>query len=372
MAQNKRGEQAGLRDFSARLAEAAENLPRLTVATGESAFLRADAVARFRAAWRARFPGGDETTLRGAGEAKPATLADVTSELSGGSLFGGDKLVVVRAAERLLFPTGASANGSAREQAFLARAEAPPERVWLLLETAELPKNRVLGKALAASAFVVPCPRAQPRELPRFLSEKAAESGRRLDAEAADMLLRAHGTDVGVLVAELEKVSLFAPEGAAITAETVGEFLTGTVEFDIFNFTNAVEAKDRAEALRYARRISSQGTRDARGKREGGDASAHRILFMLSSSVEALLRARTAQAAGADAGAFAARSKMPPWRAERIYASARRFSLRELRRMMEFAAEQMRRSHDTGGDAALSLELAAVRLTGGFAEEEVG
>jgi DNA polymerase-3 subunit delta len=381
MAQKKSGEQATLRDHGAALLRAVEEMPHIVVAAGECEFLRAAALSRLREAWLARFPGGDTVVLRGAGEARPVGLADLTAELSGGSLFAGDKLVLARQAERMLFPTAgragassgavgdeaaAAAKGGDREKAFLARLDEPAERIWLVVETAQLPKNRVLGKALAAKAFVIPCPQLSQRDLPQFLSARAAELGRRIDAAAADMLIRAHGAAPGALSAELDKLALFAPEGADIDAGAVGEFLTGTIEFDIFNFTNAVEAKDRRQAVQYARRIAEQGTRDQKGKREGGDASAHKILFMLSSSLEAMLRARTAQASGADAAAFAAGAKLPPWRAERLFAAARKFSLRELRLMAESAAEHMRRSHDTGGDAALSLELMAVKLTGGF------
>ena len=377
MALKKGRDQASIREYRAALAQAIERMPRIVVATGECEFLRASALAKVRDAWLERFPDGDTVVVRGAGEAKPAGLSDITAELSGGSLFARDKLVMVRQAERILFPAGgkaaqasgdapAGAAGGDREKAFAARIAEPAERIWLVLETAQLPKNRVLGKALGGGGFVIPCPMPTQRDLPQFLSAKAEEAGKRIDPAAADLLIRAHGADLGVLAAEMDKLALFAAEGEDIDAAMAGEFLTGTIEFDIFNFTNAIEAKDRRQAVYYARRISSQGTRDQKGKKEDGDKSAHKIIFMLSSSLENLLRARTAQATGVDAETFAAAAKLSPWRADKLYAAARKFSLRELRLMVEHAAEHMRKSHDTGGDAALSLELMAVKFTGGF------
>jgi hypothetical protein len=70
-------EQADMRDHGAALAEAAERLPRVVVASGDCEFLRADAVARLRDAWLRRFPDGDTLVVRGAGEAKQIGRAHV-------------------------------------------------------------------------------------------------------------------------------------------------------------------------------------------------------------------------------------------------------------------------------------------------------
>ena len=378
MAVKKGGrDQAGIREYQGAAAKAREELPQLAVAVGECEFLRARTVAAFRDAWMEKYPDGDSIVIRGAGETRPVSLGDIVRELSGGSLFAKDKLVIVRQAERLLFATGArggtvaeeaaaAASGSEREKAFIAWLERPASRIWLFLDSGQLLRNRTLGKRLAEKAFLIPCPVPTLRDIPVFLSARAAELGRRLDDAAADLLIRSHGADLGVLSAELDKLALYADEGQDITAAMVGEFLTGTIEFDIFNFTNAIEAKDKEQAIFYARRISEQGTRDQKGKKEDGDRSAHKVIFMLASSLENMLKAGVARARGIRPADFAVTAKLSPWRAEKVYEAAARFSVRELRLMLDYAADQMRRSHDTGGDAALSLELMAVKFSGGM------
>lgn len=377
MASKKSGrDQPGIQEHQSAAATALAELPQLAVAFGDCEFLRARTVADFRDAWLKRYPDGDIVIIRGAGESRPVSLADIIRELSGGSLFAKDKLVIVRQAERLLFASGArggsvaeeaaaAASGGEREKAFIAWLENPASRIWLVMDSGQLPRNRTLGKRLAEKSFLIPCPLPTQRELPFFLSGRAAELGRRLDDAAADLLIRAHGADLGVLSAELDKLTLYAADGQAITAEMVGEFLTGTIEFDIFNFTNAIEAKDKGQAIFYARRISEQGTRDQKGKKEDGDRSAHKVIFMLASSLENMLKAGVARTRGVSPSDFAAVAKLSPWRAEKVYEAAARYSVRELRLMLDYAADQMRRSHDTGGDAALSLELMAVKFSGG-------
>ncbi len=367
------GRREGLRESRQALEQAVAELPRLVAIWGECDFLRAEAAARLRRAWLEKFPGGDTATIRGQGEGRPVGTPDILRELSGGSLFAREKLVLVRQAERLLFPTrggaggeegaGADAAPADRDKAFLDGLERQPAATWLFLESAQLPKNRTLGKRLAAAAFLIPCPEPTQREIPGWLAERAAGLGKRLDDAAVDLLVRAHGADPGVLAGELEKLALFAGEAADIGAGVVGEFLTGRIEFDIFGFTNAVEARDRRQAVMYARRIALQGTRDQRGKREDGERSAHKALSMLAGTVQGLVRARVALARRLPAADFAAEERLSPWRAEKLLEAARRFELPELRKMLGAAAEQLRRAHDTGGDALLALETLAVRLT---------
>lgn len=370
----RKGAQITLREHRDALAAACGSLARLVVVTGENEYLRARAAEEFRAAWFGRHPDGDAVLLRGTGEAKPVALPDITRELSGGSLFAKEKLVVVRQGERILFPSAGReeaepAEGGVkndREKSFLEQTEKLERAdgtIWLLLETATLPKNRTLGKRLAERARVIPCPHPAPRDIPVFLQSRARDAERGIDNAAIDLLQKAHGTDLGLLASEMDKLILFAGDGADIDAGMVEKFLTGTIEFDIFGFTNAIEARDAEQAVLYARRITMQGARDQKGKREDGEKSAHRIMAMLAGTVQGLLRARVALARGLDADEFASGEKLAPWRAERVLAASRKFSLRELRQMAAFAADQIRRSHDTGGDVSLGLELMAVRFT---------
>ncbi|MCC8164795.1 MAG: DNA polymerase III subunit delta, partial [Planctomycetes bacterium] len=299
-------------------------------------------------------------------------------ELSGGSLFAKDKLVLVRAADRILFPGNAAAaaidddaaaakdgavKAKDREEAFLACIQKPAGRTWLVLELASLPRNRTLGKRLAELAHVIPCPQPTQRELAPWIAGQARKDGAAIDDDAVEMLLRAHGADIGVLAAELDKLVLFAGAGQRITSAMVGEFLTGTIEFDIFGFTNAIEARNAAEAVFYARRIATQGARDQKGKRESADTSAHKVLAILAGTLENLLRAKMAKARRADAEEFARSAGLSPWRARKLMEASGKFSARELRHMVSFAADQIRSTHDTGGDVMLSLETMAVSFT---------
>ncbi len=358
-----------LRDYQRALDQALASVPHLVAVYGECEFLRHKAIVRLRDAWLQANPSGDVVQLRGAGDTR-SSLNDITSEMSGGSLFATDKLVLVRQAEKILFPTSADTGDASgargeREKALLDFVERPAAHIWLLLETATLPKNRTLGKKLAAACYAIPCPNPSQRDIPLWLAAQAKGLGKRLDAEAADMLQSAYGTDLGLLSGEVEKLALYSGDNPTIDAAMAGQFLTGTIEFDIFSFTNALEARNLPGAMHFARRIVIQGARDQKGKKEGGERSAHRIMALVAGTVQNLLKARVALASGSDAGSFASAEKLSPWRAEKLLDAAGRFGLPELRRLASLTADQLRRAHDTGGDVLLSLELLAVHIAGG-------
>ncbi len=383
MAQRKPAkETVGLRQHQKARAAYRSAFPKVAVLTGDCEFLRSQAVADSREAWEAHFPGGDVVVVRCSGEARPVTLPDIVRELSGGSLFGKEKLVLVRDAGRVLFPTAGKGGDEAadtvpltansgnkprdREKAFVDCLEKPASRIWLLLETADLPQNRILGKRLKEHALIVPCPQPNQRELAPWLQERAKQAGKILADTALDLLFRSHGSDPGLLASEVDKLILFADAADRIDAAMVGEFLTGTIEFEFFGYTNAIEQKNLKDALFFARRIAIQGSRDQKGKRENAESSAHRILAMLATTLQNLMKARLAASRRLDAHAFAGEEKIAPYRAEMLLSSSLRYSPRELRRMLSYAAEQIRRSHDTGGDVLLSLELMAVQFAGGL------
>ncbi|MDR1613009.1 MAG: DNA polymerase III subunit delta [Planctomycetota bacterium] len=363
----------GIRQYQTALAEALDSEPPVVVLYGESEFLRVEGVRRIRDAWRARHHGGEVVTLAAdPGLAKPLGFSGLMAELGGKSLFAREKLVELRRGEKLFFPTAgkrddapedAPGSSPGKEKGFLEYLASPSGSNRLVVESATLPQNRVIGKRLTEAARLVPCPAVSPREAGDWLRERAAAGGRRMDPEAVELLVRAHGTALGSLASELDKLELYVGDAGSIGVRDVGEFLTGTVEFDIFGLTNAVEARNLREALSFARRIAVEGSRDQKGKKDDGEHSAQRALAMLGSAALGVLRAKTVLAGGGDARALADAAGVSPWRAERLLAAARNFQLPEIRGLVDLVAGEIKKAHATGGDAPLSLETAAARLT---------
>ena len=386
------------RDHEAAIAGACQNLPPIAVAAGENDYLRHMAITRLTDAIETRHPDIDRLVLR-AGYADAGAPPDwplLLSELQGRSIFSQRKLVILRDANRLFFPgrsaaaeaddapPGASASESSDSAApdrevekFYRLLTQWPSEVWFIADCSSLQQHRILGKKLAANAFIIPCPAlTQERQIAEWLERHArslaAGQGRHLTPGAAHWLAQAHGGNLWNLSHELEKIDLYllsqggraGPESqpAAITEETVAHFFGGTIEYGNYALTNALEARDANEAIHGCAILSRQGIRDRNGKPRDASASASEMLFRLPYILLGLLAGAMAHATRGGTDAVAAWTKTTPYRAQKMLQGGRLYGIPHLRRCLALLAEETRAAHDTGGDPRLALERVVMAL----------
>lgn len=343
-------------DHQRQLAAAVAALPPLTVLEGEESFLRAQALRALLAAFRSARPGAAEMFVQGGGDGKfdfPALL----EEMSGAGLFASDKIIIIRNVQKDFFPEKMASEGKTNPWQMLAeRLDALPENVFCIVEVDKINAARVLGKALNRGT-VVPCPlMTGAGDVFRWLQTQARAQGMALDRGAAELLQTTYGANLGALAGELEKLALFTSGGEAVTLDIVRQFMPDNEEFNSFELLNALEARNRRQALHFARLITGQGSRDQGGKLQSADTSAHIALSTCSQRFEQLLRVRMAVDGGASPAAVAERLRLPPWQAQKLCEAARRFSFSELARILETIADAIAAAHDTGADVAISLE----------------
>lgn len=366
MAKSRSRSRAGIGEYQKALSRAVKQPAPVIVLEGPEPFLRREAEDRLAKALKKKTPGIEVIILRGDPQAgKGVGISDLLAELATDSLFATDRLVVLRGADATLFGRGAASGSSSTgrndpESRLLEYLSDPSERTTLVVDLEKLPRNRRVGKALA-KASVIPCPSVTRRgDVTQWLSRIAHERSKDLAPGASDVLCGAHGHDLGVLHGEIDKLATYVGDKHTIEESDVRAFLSGSVEFDVFGLTNAVEARDLESALLFARRIGGQGLRDAAGKRSDGTASSHRAISMLSNTVEGILQARVLAGARVDAASAASSLGVSPWRAEHLLRAAQRYSMAELRTILGALCESMRRAHDTGGDVRLELERCAL------------
>ncbi|GHV19329.1 hypothetical protein AGMMS49959_03950 [Planctomycetales bacterium] len=344
---------ASYADHRRAVKDAAEKLPPLVVLTGAETYLADAALTLLRARFREKFPALTETVFYGDGKGTQSqTLSAVNAELSGGNLFGGEKLVIFRRAQSELFPVKISDAADRALREFAAYWQAPADGVFGVVEVEKINAARSVGKGLA-NAVVIPCPQlANPsRDLDDWTRQTAQAQGKTLSRDAVELLCRCHGGDLRALADEIEKCALYlGDEAAEITAETAAKFLPDGQDFNRFGLTNALERRNRAEALRYAR-LLTDGARDEKGKWKGGADAANATLAMVASRFEQLARARLG-----DGGDVAARLKLSPWLADKIAEAARNFLPAQIVAALEIIAAEIHATHATGADAEFSLD----------------
>jgi DNA polymerase III subunit delta len=108
------------------------------------------------------------------------------------------------------------------------------------------------------------CAAPKPRGLPKWVLERSKELNLNLERDAAEALVELVGLDDGRprlrrLLRELEKLALFADEGAVIDRETVEAVASPDVQARVHELADAVIEGNRERALILAEELRVQG-----------------------------------------------------------------------------------------------------------------
>ncbi len=215
------------------------NLPRpIYAVVGDSRFLRSRALAEILAVL------SDEADALGPArfDGTKAVLAEVLDELRTPSLLGNRRIVIVDDADPFI-----TASRSALER--YCASPAPDGSLLLLCNS--MPKNTRLYKAIVREGVVIPVAAPKGRAVVRWITDHArAAHGKPLAPGAAQRLFEHLGDAVGLIDAELAKLSAFIGTRESITPEDI-DTLTGNLrEEKVFAVTDAMAVRDTAGALR--------------------------------------------------------------------------------------------------------------------------
>lgn len=188
---------------------------------GDDAFLRREALEIIA---RANTQGGEEDDLgvsRFAGD--QASLADVLDEVRTLSFFSKRRVVIV---------DGADAFVTAHRKDLEAFTEHPSSAGALVLSVKSWPGNTRLAKLVEKAGMAVECKGPHERELVPWLIHMAKLRGNaQLDEDAARLLLELVGPEVGLLVAEVEKLAVYVGSRAKIHRDDVAKMVgAGRIE----------------------------------------------------------------------------------------------------------------------------------------------
>ena len=159
-------------------------------------------------------------------------------------------LLVGDAADRMLavLDTGI---GPGSAVVFAAAGDGPADKL----------DKRVRGyKGLATRGVLLELNEQTPEDLIHWLTEKAAEEGKKLDADAARLLLARSGTDMEMLRSELDKGILFCMDRDRIRAQDLEKLVGKTREDAVWDVSEAVAKGDIARAREMVKELQASGT----------------------------------------------------------------------------------------------------------------
>lgn len=187
---------------------------------GDDAFLRRETLQSIR---HAVLPGEDAemSVVRFAGES--ASLAAVLDELRTLPFFSRMRLVVVEGADPFV---------SAHRKELEGYVEQPASSGVLALSVKTWPANTRLAKLVEKSGLAVECKGPHERTLVPWLVHTASKRQKcQLDTAAAELLVELVGKEVGLLVAEVEKLAVYVGPRAKIHRDDVAKVVgAGRIE----------------------------------------------------------------------------------------------------------------------------------------------
>jgi DNA polymerase-3 subunit delta len=198
------------------------------------------------------------------------------------------------------------------------------------------------GGQIAAESAV------KPKDLPRWLAQRAEELGVHLDVQAARALVGQVGDRQQRLLRELEKLALEHGAGAHIGVEEVQESSASSSERKLWTLADALVAGDTRAATRSLLELRAQGER------------LPGLLYGMVRRLRDALAIAEALASGQPPAQVRKGLRMPSFAADRLIADVSKRDVETFRRALELMADLELESRG-GGAAALSEETAAVR-----------
>ncbi|MCW2600913.1 MAG: polymerase delta subunit [Frankiales bacterium] len=270
-------------------------LTPLTVVVGEEELLVARAVSAVVRAARARNPDTEVSELDG-GALQAGDLVEVFSP----SLFGDERVVVLRAAQDLSKETAAEV---------LAYAADPVPEICLVALHAGGAKSKALLTALvgAGARRVEAAKVTKASERRDLLRMELRGDGRQVSEDAVTALLDAIGNDLRELCSAAGQ--LLSDTEGPITPEVVGRYHRGRAESSGFAIADKAVDGDLAGALELVRWGQSTGLAPV----------------LVTSALANTLRsvALVASAGRQPVNALAGQLGMPPWKVEKTQRQAR-------------------------------------------------
>jgi DNA polymerase-3 subunit delta len=313
------------------------------------------------------FHGDDEVAIREAIANLQKKLGDpTTADMNTTRLEAGYTLEAIRAAasaapflteRRLVVVTNASKafpspDAKARFTEFLG--EVPPSTALVLLETAALEDKHWLMKwsdSVAGRAFVRQFDLPKGAALATWLRQRATELGGEIQPTAAALLAERLNGDKLSAGHELEKLLAFANYARPITNADVQQLtIANAQEGDFFGLIDALSAGNGAKAIQAL---------------EGLLAERDLILlyFSLVGHFRALIQSRDLLDAGKNDADIAKELGMHPYRAQKLAAQAKRFSMASLKQIYDYLLEKDELIKTGELEPALAMETFVAELS---------
>ena len=225
------------------------SLPQVLLFEGDEEHLKQDALAELR---RAVLPQGMET-LNETVLSDPSVdqlIADTETQ----PFMADKRLVIVRDFPALMGRAEA-------DERLISYLPSVPETAILLFYCTGKPDGRKkLYSTVKKLGGIVTFAALRGAELTRFVTDTFKQDGKECDDRTAEYLIFTVGSDTGLLVSEIHKLSSYAEGRPSVLADDVSLLATPSTECTVFQMVDAVVTGQRTRAFTLLRNLLLSGT----------------------------------------------------------------------------------------------------------------
>lgn len=189
--------------------------------------------------------GEDRTTALLKGDSSDISGADVLDELRTLPFLAKKRVVYIQNAEDFV-----SENRELLEKYF----QRPSSTGVLVLAVKSWRSNTRLAKIVDKVGQTVRVAEPKPWEIPDMLVAEAKKRyGKKLDKQAAELLVEMAGDNLAVIYSELEKMVLYVGDETMISADKVGQLVGNNRFFNVFAVIDSATRRQPAKAVERLR-----------------------------------------------------------------------------------------------------------------------
>lgn len=272
----------------------------LVLVTGPEAYLADQQLAEILSDARAEHPQATVNIV----EASALTQGQLL-EMTGSALFAAESVAVVTGADLLPPELLETLVGVAKD--------VPLETLLVVVHPGGARGKNVLDKLKPLARRTIDCPALKPWELARFAADRARRLGTRLDAEAAQQLVDAVGSETRAIAGAVEQLASDS-SAATLSAAHVRRYFAGRAEVTSFAVADDVLSGSYGTAVEKLRWALSTGVAPVL------------VTSALAGSFRALGKYVDARADRRPEPAIAKDVGVPPWKLKDLAKQARAWS----------------------------------------------
>ena len=238
----------------------------------------------------------------------PAPLDRVRSSIAELPLIDPRRYLLLRDPPQLGGGRRSGEGGKGLAEALELRA--PTTSVCLVSHLTVPPSHPVAAAVRRLGGVVRAFPLLKGRDVRAWAETAAAERGVRLRPGSLDHLLRVAGSDLGVVAAELDKLSAYAG-GEPVDVPTMRRVVGGAESVEVWNVLERLLGPEPGRGAAAAADLVDEGR------------STQHLIATLAGQLSELRRAQALLGEGLSAAGLVGQLRIPEWRADRLARQAR-------------------------------------------------